>query len=240
MGAAPAVDVGGLALLRPLTFILAGMEWAALCNQERLGFLEQPASAITSAAFVVAAAGILAARPRESGTPAREHQTVFALLVAGIGVGSFVQHGPHPSWQAYAHDLPLAATLVFVATDAASDLTGRELSAAWWLVPSAAMVPIVAAGPAASTAAQAAMAVAAIALNLLRAVHHPVLRAPALVALGTVAAGAVLGRLTGRSGPCGPESLITGHPLWHLLAAAALWRLAAAVGARRQPALRLR
>jgi hypothetical protein len=216
------------------------MEWAALCNQERLGFLEQPASAITSAAFVVAAAGILAGRPRESGTPAREQRTVFALLVAGIGVGTFVQHGPHPPWQAYVHDLPLAAALVFVAADAASDLTGHELSPGWWLVPSAAMVPVVAAGPTASTAAQAAIAAAAITLNLLRARHRPALRAAVLLALGTAAAGAVLGRLTGRSGPCGPESFITGHPLWHLLAAAALWRLAAAVGARRQPALRLR
>ena len=216
------------------------MEWAALCNQQRLGFLEQPASAITSAAFVVAAAGILAGRPRESGTPARDQRTVFALLVAGIGVGSFVQHGPHPPWQAYAHDLPLAAALVFVATDAAADLTGREFSPGWWLVPSAAMVPIVAVGPTASTAAQAAIGAAAIALNLLRARHRPALRAPVLVALGTAAAGTVLGRLTGWSGSCGPESFITGHPVWHLLAAAALWRLAAAVGARRQPALRLR
>ena len=44
-------------------------------------------------------------------------RTVFALLVAGVGVGSFIQHGPHPDWQAYAHDLPLAAVLVFVATE---------------------------------------------------------------------------------------------------------------------------
>jgi hypothetical protein len=216
------------------------MDWAALCDRDRLGLLEQPASAITSVAFVVAAAGILAGRPRGSVTPTREQQTVFALLTAGIGVGSFVQHGPHPSWQAYVHDLPLAAVLVFVATDAASDLAGRELSQGWWLVPSAAMVPVVAAGPAASTAAQATMAAAAVGLNLLRAVHRPTLRAPVLLALGTAAAGAVLGRLTGRGSRCGPESLILGHPLWHLLAAAALWRLATAVGARRTSMVRLR
>jgi hypothetical protein len=161
---------------------------------------------------------------------------VFALLVAGIGVGSFVQHGPHPSWQAYVHDLPLAAVLVFVAVDAASDLAGRELSPVWWLVPSVAMVPVVAAGPTASTAAQAAMATAAIALNLLRAGRRPALRAPVLLALGTAAAGAVLSRLPGSNVRCGPASLVQGHPLWHLLAAAALWRLAAAVGARRRPA----
>jgi hypothetical protein len=165
------------------------MDWAALCDRDRLGLLEQPASAITSVAFVVAAAGILAGRPRGSVTPTREQQTVFALLTAGIGVGSFVQHGPHPSWQAYVHDLPLAAVLVFVATDA---------------------------------------------------VHRPALRAPVLLALGTAAAGAVLGRLTGRGSRCGPESLMLGHPLWHLLAAAALWRLAAAVGARRTSMVRLR
>ncbi len=208
------------------------MEWVALCDQDRMGFFEQPASAITSAAFVVAAAGILVGRPRESVTPAREQQSVLALLVAGIGVGSFVQHGPHPDWQAYAHDLPLAAVLVFVAADAASDLTGRELSRGWWLVPSAAMVPVVAVGPTASTAVQAAMAVAAITLNLLRALRRPALRTTMLTALATVVAGAVLGRLTGRSGQCGPDSLVQGHALWHVLAAAALWRLAPAVGTR--------
>lgn len=216
------------------------MEWAALCDQHRIGFLEQPASAITSAAFVVAAAGILAGRPRESDTPAREQQTVFGLLVAGIGVGSFVQHGPHPAWQAYVHDLPLAAVLVFVATDAVCDLSGRELPRAWWLAPSVAMVPVVAAGPGASTAAQVAFGAAAIALNVLRAVRRPALRAAVLTALGTVTAGAVLGRLTGRGGGCSPESLVQGHALWHLLAAAALWRLAAAVGARRRSVVQLR
>src|SRR5262249_27479958 len=123
------------------------MEWAALCDQQQLGFLEQPASAITSAAFVVAAAGILAGRRGDPGPPPRGQQTLFALLAAGIGVGSFVQHGPHPSWQAYAHDLPLAAALVFVAVDAAADIAGHELAPAWWLGPSAAMGPVLAAVP---------------------------------------------------------------------------------------------
>lgn len=212
------------------------MEWAALCDQDRTGFLEQPASAITSAAFVVAAVGILAGCPRESASPAREQRTVFALLVAGIGVGSFVQHGPHPPWQAYVHDLPLAAVLAFVAADAVCDLSGRELSPAWWLVPSAAMAPVVAAGSTASTAVQAGFACAAIALNLLRTVRRPALRIPVLTALAFAAAGVVLNRVTGTAGRCGAATLVQGHPLWHLLAAAALWRLAAAVGARRQPA----
>jgi hypothetical protein len=88
------------------------------------GRLPRPASAVTSVAFVVAGAGILVARSRgvaQCATSVRDRQMVFALLVAGNGVGSFIQHGPHPPWQAYAHDLPLAAVLAFVATDAVSE-----------------------------------------------------------------------------------------------------------------------
>ena len=118
---------------------------------------------------------------------------MFALLVAGVGVGSFIQHGPHPDWQAYAHDLPLAAVLVFVAADAASDLTGRELSHRWWLIPSVAMVPVVAMGATASTIAQTVMAAAAIGGSLLRAVRRPVVRRALITALVIAAAGATVG-----------------------------------------------
>jgi hypothetical protein len=214
------------------------MELLAVCEQYRVGFLVQPASAVTSVAFVVAGAGILLARSRgvaRCATSVRDRQTVFALLVAGNGVGSFIQHGPHPPWQAYAHDLPLAAVLVFVAADAVSDLTGRELSHGWWLVPSVALVPVVASGPTASTIVQATMAAAAIGLNLLRARRRPALRKTVIAALVTAAVGAVIGTLTDRTSLCQLDSLIQGHALWHIFAAAALWRLAPAIGARHRP-----
>ncbi len=211
------------------------MDWAAVCERYRDGFLGQPADALTSAAFVVAAWGILAGRPRRgtrSDTRARNRQTVFALLVAGIGVGSFIQHGPHPDWQAYAHDLPLAAVLVFVAEDAASDLSGRELSSGWWLVPSVAMVPVVAWGPTASTVVQAGMAAAAIGLNLVRARRRPALRTRLIAALGTLAVGAAIGTLADRTSLCRADSLVQGHAVWHVLAATSLWLLAPALGRR--------
>jgi hypothetical protein len=160
---------------------------------------------------------------------------VFAALVAGTGVGSFIQHGPHPDWQAYAHDLPLAAVLIFVATDAASDLTERELSPAWWLVPVVAMVPAAASGATASTMLQAAMATAAIGLSLVRARRRPALRRTLIAALVTAAAGAAIGALTDRTPLCRADSLVQGHAVWHVLAAAALWRLATAMGARDRP-----
>src|SRR4249919_1984924 len=197
------------------------MELAAVCEQYRVGFLGEPASAVSSLAFVAAAVGILVSH-RHSGarcdTQVHDRQTVvFAALVAGTGVGSFIQHGPHPAWQAYAHDLPLAAVLMFVATDAVSDLTERELSPAWWLVP------------------VVAMATAAIGLSLVRAGRRPALRRTLIAALVTAAAGAAIGALTDRTPLCRADSLVHGHAVWHVLAAAALWRLAAAMGARHRP-----
>jgi hypothetical protein len=214
------------------------MELAAVCERSRVGFLGERANAVTSVAFVVAAAAVLVAR-RRSGShcdaPVRDRQTVFALLVAAIGVGSFIQHGPHPDWQAYAHDLPLAAVLVFVATDAVSDLIGRELSHGWWLVPSVAMGAVVASGATASTIVQAVMAAAAIGLNLVRARRRPPVRKTVIAALVIAAAGAVIGTVTDRTSLCRADNLVQGHAVWHVLAAAALWRLAPAIGARRRP-----
>jgi hypothetical protein len=156
------------------------MDLNAVCERYWDAFLGQPANAVTSGAFVLAGVGILVAG-RRIGTPRNvpvrdRHTLVFGLLVSGIGVGSFIQHGPNPDWQAYAHDLPLAAVLLFVAADAMSDLCGRDLSPGWWLIPTTAMVPVVAAGATASTMVQSAMAATAIGLNLVRARLRPMSR----------------------------------------------------------------
>lgn len=220
-------------------FILEGMEVAEVCGRYGDQFLSQPANAITSAAFVVAGVAILAGGRRSRDLhdqPVRDRQTVvFAILVTGIGVGSFIQHGPDPGWQAYAHDLPLAGVLVFVAADAVSDLTGRELSPALWLLPTLAMVPVVAFGATPSTIVQAVMAVAAIGSNMLRARLRPALRRTLYAALLIAAAGALIGTLTDRTSLCDADGVLQGHAVWHVLAAAALWRLAPAIGARRRP-----
>jgi hypothetical protein len=212
------------------------MGLAAVCERYGDEFLGQPASALSSVAFVVAGAGIVVA-DRRSGvhrdTPDEGRQTVvFALLVSGIGVGSFIQHGPNPSWQAYAHDLPIAAVLVFLGADAVSDLTGRGLSPAWWLAPTVGMVPVVASGATASAIVQAVMAAATIGLNLVRARRRPALRRTLNAALTIVAVGAVIGTLSDRTSLCRADALLQGHAVWHVLAAAALWRLAPAIGSR--------
>lgn len=208
----------------------------------------QPANAVTSLAFVLAGLLVLAGRRGAAGT-----RWPYALLVIAVGLGSVVQHGPHPPWQAYAHDLPLASLLGFVAADAAADL-GWHRFRRWWAIPdgtaptvarsmvpvpvvpvpvvAAAMVPVVAVGPVASSAVQGLLAAAAIGLNLVRARVRPGLRRRLYVALGLLATGSLAGTLGERTSLCQPDSLWQGHAVWHLLAAAALWWLAPAIGAR--------
>lgn len=199
---------------------------ALACEAFRDGFLGQPANTITSLAFVIAGAAVLARLPAPVAG-----RWPYGLLVALVGVGSVVQHGPHPPWQAYAHDLPLVGVLAFVAVDAAADLTGRRLSAWWWLVPTAAAVPAVAAGPTTSMALQALLGVAAVGLSLLRAWRRPARRGRVVVAGVVLGLGALAGNLG--DGPwCEPDSLWQGHAVWHVLAATALWWLTPVIGAR--------
>lgn len=200
------------------------------------GFLHEPVSAVTSLAFVVAGGLVLVdalRAARAGGTPPRPRPgtVAYAALVAGIGVGSVVQHGPDPAWSDVAHDLPLVATLAFVAADSAAALAGRRRAWWWWAVPSVALVPVMAAAPEAADATQAGIAAAAVALTLVRARATPRLRPRLMASVGLLGLGAAIGALTRAGGPwCAPESLWQGHGAWHVLAAAALVVLAPVVG----------
>lgn len=196
---------------------------ALACERYGDGFFGQPANAVTSLAFVVA--GVAVALQRRG-------PLSYAALVGGVGVGSLIQHGPHPDWQAHAHDLTLAAVLAYVAVDAASDVLGRELGPAWWLVPTAAIAPLVTIGPGPSSAGQIALATAAVGLSLWRARVRPRLRRTVLTALAVLGAGGLIGTIGERTSLCQPDSLFQGHAGWHVLAALALWFLASAITSR--------
>jgi len=215
---------------------------AATCEAYRAGLLGQPVTALTTLGFVLAGVAVWAGRPAPAG-----YRAWYGSLVVAVGVGSFIQHGPHPPWQAYAHDLPLAALLGFLAADALRDLRAPAPSPAaapgrrrWAAasVPVAAVLaaagvaPLVAAGPTASTIGQQLLAVLAIGANLWRARRRPRLRSVVVPALVLLAVGALLGTLGDRTGLCRPDSLWQGHAAWHLLSAAALWWLTPAVGRR--------
>lgn len=204
---------------------------AAACELYRDGFWGQRANSLTSLAFIVAAVAI-AARGigRSTGSGRRVQHITFAALVAAVGVGSLIQHGPEPPWQAYAHDLPMAALLAFIATDAAGDLLQRRVSAWWWVVPTVLVAPLVAIGWSASVIGQVLLAVAAIGLSLLRARARPRLRPRLLTGLGILGVGGLIGTLTERTSLCVPEGILQGHAVWHVLAAFALWWISPVIG----------
>lgn len=207
---------------------------AAACELYGNGFWGQRANSVTSLAFVAAAVAIAARgmrRPTAPGQPAQ--LVVFALLVAAVGVGSLIEHGPNPQWQAFAHDLPMAALFAFVATDAAADLLERRLAAWWWVVPTAIMVPIVAVGPVAAGIGLVVLAVAAVGLSLLRAMARPDLRSRLLTGVAILGVAGLIGTLTERTSLCRPETLLQGHAVWHILAALALWWISPVIGTRR-------
>ncbi|WP_171905312.1 hypothetical protein [Cellulosimicrobium cellulans] len=212
----------------------------------------EPLSTWTSLAFVLAGAVILGGASRRSSTGdagsaavagvRRDEVTAlrvaFGVLVALIGVGSVIQHGPSPSWNPVAHDPPLLGALALVAADAVADLTGRRTRTRWWLAPTLAAVVVAAASVPASTAFQLAVAVVAVAASVVRAWHRPAVRRRTVIALGLLALGGTIGTLTRPGWPLcdadGPLGVtLQGHAVWHVLAASALWVLAPTLGTRR-------
>ncbi len=230
--------------------------------EEGAGLLHEPVSTVTSLAFVVAGGLILAGSRRtrraeadpgalapgspaagrdqtardQTGPTSTERQpsaAAYAALVAAIGAGSVVQHGPDPAWSDVAHDLPLLATLMFVAADSAADLTGRRRSWWWWAAPSVALVPLIAVAPISGDVAQGVAATAAVGLTLARALAAPRLRPRVAWSMGLLGFGGLIGVLTRAGGPwCAPHALWQGHGAWHLLAATALVVLAPVIGDR--------
>ncbi|NED94067.1 hypothetical protein G1H11_01955 [Phytoactinopolyspora alkaliphila] len=190
------------------------------------GFFGQPANAVTSLAFVAVGLGVLA-----SGRLRQRQRTVYGLLIVTTGAGSVIFHGPAPEWSGVVHDLPLVALIAFVAADAASDLAGRRLTDAWWLVPSVAAVAVSAIGEPVRLAAQATLATAAVGLSVLRWQARPQHRRTIVRALLVLGTGALIGTLSRSGGPlCHPDSLFQGHAVWHVMAASAVGLLTPVIG----------
>lgn len=197
------------------------------CEQTTDGFLTEPVSALSSLAFVAGGATVIRTAPGGSS------RRPYGALVTGIGLGSFVQHGPNPTWADLAHDLPLAGTLAFVAADAAADLTDRPRREWWWAGATLTLVPLIVRAPAKADLVQAGMAALAVGLTLARARQRPQVRRRIAWAVGLLAVGGTVEVLAQDGKPlCDPDSLLQGHAVWHLLSAAALTVMAPLMEAR--------
>jgi hypothetical protein len=207
------------------------------------GFLREPFSMYSSLAFVVAAVVIvlLGRRRRRAleGGPGAvgAHEpswTAYAVLVAGIGLGSVAQHGPNPVWADLAHDLPLAGVLIFVIADSAADLAGRRRVWWWWALPTAVLALVIHFFPRPGDMAQGAVSVVTVLLGVYRAYRRPALRRSIAWTVALLATGGILEILSSPDWPlCDPETRWWyGHAVWHTFVAAGLAALAAALGWR--------
>jgi hypothetical protein len=177
---------------------------AADCEAILDSWWGQPVNTATAFAFVVGALVIAKGKQR----------VTAALLVAFVGVGSIAFHGPMPKGAELAHDISIMWVLAWI-------LLTETGNTRWWL-PVFALTGLASATPAVADPSQSFMAAAVI----LSQVRRPNRRR--LLALGVLAAGAIVGTLSRTGGPlCNPNSLLQGHGLWHLASAAALtiWAL---------------
>jgi hypothetical protein len=206
-----------------VTWLTAAPLGAGDCEAIRAAFLTQPSNALSSLAYLVAGAFVLA-RGRERGDG---HLAVAGGLLVAVGGGSFLYHGPAPAGARLAHDATIAAMLGFLAWwsgrnalprwgwPAAAVVTGTLLA----LVPDGAGLVLVFVG---------AGAASLVARRLLLTAHRG--RLVAIAAVTAVAGGLALLGSTGAAW-CAPRSVLQAHAGWHVLGAAALTMVAAALGA---------
>jgi hypothetical protein len=96
------------------------------CERIRSGVLAQPSNAVSSLAYVAAAAVVVATARRATG-PRRLVLFGYAGALVTVGTGSVAYHGPQPAWAGWAHDGSIAVMLML----AAVVLVGAEPVRQW-------------------------------------------------------------------------------------------------------------
>ena len=185
------------------------------CEAIREGFLGQPVNALSSGAYLVAGAALVADAAGTSG--AHRHRLVtFGLAVAANGVGGVGYHGPGDRLSRWVHDSALLASLGLILVTDVEGLRRHPPSRP------AALIVVLASGAAAS---HPSVSIAAQRVLTALAPVLEVLRRPARGYALTAGIGALVhagSRTGGRL--CRPESRLQGHALWHLVSALALWQ----------------
>jgi hypothetical protein len=159
----------------------------------------QPVNTITAFAFVAIAILVLL----------RGASWATSLLIAGVGIGSILFHGPMPPGAEFVHDLSIGWMLVWIALTQIGRL--RLWPGGFGLVGLMMITPAIA------DPAQALIAALTIVLVIRR--RHPF----RWQILALLALGSLVGTLSRTGGPwCMPDSIWQGHGLWHLASATAL------------------
>jgi hypothetical protein len=174
---------------------------AADCELIRPEWWGQPVNAATTAAFVLAALVVYL----------RTRNIRLGVALALTGLGSFLFHGPMTVGSEWAHDVSLAWLILVIAARS----TRFENGAGWPGLLLLGYLFLLA--PTAADLVAVGLTGSAVFVVARRSVPR------GWWALGVLALGAVIGRLSATGGPwCRPESIAQGHGLWHVAAAGAV------------------
>lgn len=141
------------------------MEWVVAfggsdCERIGSGVLAQPVNAVSALAYVAAAVAVVVPTLRASGRR-RALLAAYASALAAAGVGSFVYHGPQPSWAGWAHDtsalLAVGLGLAIVVTTPTVLDVARRAARPLWIVLGAAVLAYVAGRTGARTCAPSSL-----------------------------------------------------------------------------------
>lgn len=216
-------------------FVTADGIGASDCEAIGDALLAQPVNAVTSLAYVVAGAVIVALAVR--GRRAIVASTVYGVCVAAIGFGSVLFHGPQTSGSQLLHDLPILVTALFVVVADVAALRPR-LWHPWVIFGVAAAIAtalsVVEIGLIGAATGIAVAAIVVLEVLIYRRRVRDVPPRRQLTAYGLILVVVVLAAtayLLGRTGSptCDPDSVVQFHGLWHLISAgifATWWWLA--------------
>ena len=205
-----------------------GQDWALSsrrmgateCELIRDGFLAQPVNALSSLVLIVA--GIVIVRRHRGNRMA----SVLGAIVALVGLGSFLFHGPQVEGSQLLHDWANVSAATAVASWAWAPRSGWSPTTPLRITVVAAVLSLAVLGSWIE-AGPWLLAVAAVAAGWGLATRGRV----ALAAAAAFVAGAVLLVLGRTGGPlCDPASAWQPHAGWHLLAAIGFVLVAATLG----------
>jgi hypothetical protein len=201
---------------------------ASDCELLRDATLAQPVNALTSLAYVVTGAVVIA-------TARRRHRpfvsaTVFGSCLIAVGIGSALFHGPQPAGSRLLHDLPIIVTVLFVLVhDLDVVRPGRVRPWPTFAAAVAAATILTAAAPAVATAVTGVGVAAIVILEVVIARRRRAgprdgrdgrLGWVVFVLAAVAATTWVLGRSAGPA--CDPDAIFQFHGLWHVLSAVVL------------------
>lgn len=191
------------------------------CEALGTGWLVQPTNATSSLAYVVVAV-VIAQRAQSSGVD-RVRSSVYAVCVAGIGVGSVLFHGPQPAGSRALHDVPILLTVLFIVVHDLKELRGRPRNDLGAFALAGAIGTALQVIRPSIGAALTGVGVGGLATLewLISRRRRPISRAQrrAYAAVIGVAGMAAASWFLGRTGSpaCNPDATLQFHGLWHVI-----------------------